>query len=171
MSRLIIIRGNSGSGKTTIAKRLQQELQPHFVSHGDRGTMLVQQDIVRRDTLRVRDYPGNPAVKLIEQMVRYGEEAGYDVILEGILSRQVYADMLMRLLTHFNERMAVYYFDISFQETVRRHATKPNAHDYGEAQMRAWYKEQDVLGLPAEKIFGDAQTEDEIFTSIMRDLA
>ena len=40
MSKLIILRGNSGSGKTAIAK----ELQKHF----GRNTMLISQDVIRR---------------------------------------------------------------------------------------------------------------------------
>jgi shikimate kinase len=170
MSRLIIIRGNSGSGKTTIAKQLQQDLQPRFVKDLGHGTMLVQQDVVRREILRVSDIPENPAIKLIEEMVLFGEESGYDVILEGILNKNVYGDMLTRLMTHFKGRIQTYYFDISFEETLHRHATKPNAHEYGEEQMREWYKEKDILGLPDEKLFTDNQSEEEIFQSIMQDL-
>ena len=44
MSKLIILRGNSGSGKTTIAK----EIQKNF----GRNTMLISQDVIRRDMLR-----------------------------------------------------------------------------------------------------------------------
>lgn len=46
-STLIILRGNSASGKTTIAKQLQE--------HFGQGTLLVSQDVVRRDMLRVHD--------------------------------------------------------------------------------------------------------------------
>ena len=46
MSKLIMLRGNSGSGKTTIAK----ELQKHF----GRNTMLISQDVIRRDMLWVK---------------------------------------------------------------------------------------------------------------------
>lgn len=40
MRKLIILRGNSGSGKTTIAK----ELQNRFGTN----TMLISQDVIRR---------------------------------------------------------------------------------------------------------------------------
>lgn len=169
MTKLIIIRGNSGSGKTTIAKRLQQDMQPHFVKDLGGGTMLVQQDVVRRDILRVKDIPGNPSIKLIEEMVLFGKDAGYNVILEGILNKDVYGDMLTRLMTHFQGGIQTYYFDISFDETLRRHATKPNSHEYGEEQMRGWYNGKDVLGLPEEKVFTDSQSEEEVFQFIMQD--
>lgn len=44
MPKLIILRGNSGSGKTTVAKELQKRF--------DRNTMLISQDVVRRDMLK-----------------------------------------------------------------------------------------------------------------------
>ena len=47
MKKLIILRGNSGSGKTTIAKELQKRF--------GRNTMLISQDMVRRDMLWVKD--------------------------------------------------------------------------------------------------------------------
>ena len=46
-NKLIILRGNSGSGKTTIAKELQQVF--------GNNTMLISQDVIRRDMLKVKD--------------------------------------------------------------------------------------------------------------------
>lgn len=45
-NKLIILRGNSGSGKTTIAKELQQVF--------GNNTMLISQDVIRRDMLKVK---------------------------------------------------------------------------------------------------------------------
>lgn len=56
MSNLIIIRGNSGSGKTTVAKELQ-----HYLG---KGTMLLSQDAIRREILRVNDGPENLCIQL-----------------------------------------------------------------------------------------------------------
>lgn len=44
MPKLIILRGNSGSGKTTVAKELQKRF--------GRNTMMISQDAVRRDMLK-----------------------------------------------------------------------------------------------------------------------
>ncbi len=79
-SKLIIIRGNSGSGKTTIAKSLQ--------NHFGEGTLLVSQDTVRRDMLKVHDRKGNLSHDLIRQIAEYGKDKCEYVILEGILSKQ-----------------------------------------------------------------------------------
>lgn len=41
VAKLIILRGNSGSGKTTTGKALQRKF--------GQGTMLISQDVVRRE--------------------------------------------------------------------------------------------------------------------------
>jgi len=76
-SKLIIIRGNSGSGKTTIAKKLQD-----YLGH---GTLLIAQDVVRRDMLKVHDREGNLSIELIRQIAEYGKGRCEVVIVEGIL--------------------------------------------------------------------------------------
>lgn len=159
---LIILRGNSGCGKTSTARLLQRQL--------GYGTMLVSQDVVRREMLRVKDSESNPALQLIYDLCMYGNKVGYTVILEGILSNKKYGAMLRRLLNDFQGEKLIYYFDISFEETVRRHATKPNAHEFGESEMRQWWKDQDVLGMPGEQRIGEQLAQAEIVDTIYRDV-
>ena len=91
-STLIILRGNSASGKTTIAKQLQE--------YFGQGTLLVSQDVVRRDMLRVHDTMGNLSHDLLCEITKYGKEKCELVILEGILNSRRYGDMLKELI-HF----------------------------------------------------------------------
>lgn len=161
MSRkLIIIRGNSGSGKSTIASRVRDEL-------GEK-VMYLQQDVLRRDILKVEDKIDNPVIGLIEQLAIYGKDNGYDVLLEGILSKNKYGTMLKRLLAEFDETY-VYYLDISFQETLRRHNLRNNNNDFGEAEMKEWWKEKDLLGAKRERIIGEELSEDELVKLILTD--
>lgn len=90
---LIILRGNSGCGKTSTARLLQRQL--------GYGTMLVSQDMVRREILHVKDSKNNPAIQLIYDLCMYGNKVGYTVILEGILSSKKYGAMLRQLLNDF----------------------------------------------------------------------
>lgn len=161
MPRLIILRGNSGSGKSTIAKRLQKEL-------GD-TTMLIPQDVVRREMLQTKDTPGNPSIQLIRELARYGHRIGYDVIIEGILARKRYETIFQELMNTF-EYTHTYYFDIPFDETLRRHKLKPNSHEFGETEMRRWWLDDDQLGTKDEKIITDTLSEDEVVHSILVDL-
>ena len=159
---LIILRGNSGCGKTSTARLLQRQL--------GYGTMLVPQDVVRREILRVKDSEGNPAIQLIYDLCMYGNNVGYTVILEDILSNKKYGAMLRRLLDDFQGEKLIYYFDVSFEETVRRHATKPNAHEFGESEMRQWWKDQDVLDVPGEQRIGEQLSRAEIVDLIHCDV-
>lgn len=113
--------------------------------------------------------PKNPSIQLIKDLAVYGHKIGYDVIIEGILVRKRYGKMLREVAGLFDEVYA-YYFDISLEETFRRHKTKSNSHEFGEEQMRKWYVEKDKLGLPNEKSFSDAQSQDEIIKHILESL-
>lgn len=156
--RLIIIRGNSGSGKTTLATRLQNEM--------GHETMLISQDVIRRDILKVADEPNNPAIRLMSDMAQFGNALGYDVIIEGILSKKKYATMLGRLLKKF-DRTYTFYLDVSFEETVRRHQTKSKKNEFGEDEMRNWWIEKDYLGADGEIILPEALSTDEVLRLIV----
>ena len=162
MNNLIIIRGNSGSGKSTVAKRLRYAL--------GYGTMLVPQDVVRRDMLRVKDVADNPSIELIRRLVHYGWECGFDVIVEGILFNDKGGNMLRDLIRKCPGKSFVYYFDIPFEETLRRHETKPNSHEFGEEEMRSWWREKDFLGVPGEQVIDHEQSADEIVSRILADV-
>ena len=86
MVKLIILRGNSGSGKTTIAKELQRKF--------GENTMLISQDVIRREMLRVKDGPNTLALPLIKELLFYGTSHSDIIILEGIM----YADWYKPLL-------------------------------------------------------------------------
>ncbi len=144
--KLIILRGNSGSGKSTVAKRLREV--------SDRKIALVEQDNVRRVILKEKETDDGANISLIAQIVEFAIGRGYDVILEGILKFHRYGNMLERLRGLCPETH-VYYFDISFEETLRRHATKPNAHEFGEKEMREWYAHRDLTGFAGEKLISE----------------
>ena len=42
-------------------------------------------------------------------------------------------------------RTAGFHFDVPFAETLRRHASKPQAAEYGEVEMRSWYRPLDLV--------------------------
>ncbi len=160
MARLIILRGNSGSGKTSTAQLLQKRL--------GEGTFLISQDVVRRQMLRVNDKVGSLSTDLLENLVTFGMSKCQFVILEGILTNHKHGEMLKRLVEHYGSRVYVYYFDISFEETLKRHQFK-NVN-FGEREMRGWYLDKDTLGVNGEVIFSDEWGQEEIIKRIMSDI-
>jgi predicted kinase len=135
--RLIVIRGNSGSGKTSVAKAVR-------ASYG-RGLAVVGQDNVRREILRERDVPGGVNIGLIDTIARYSLAQGYHVVVEGILTASRYGAMLQALRRDHPANSAFFYLDVSIEETLRRHQTRPLRSEVSGDQMREWYRHLDLL--------------------------
>jgi predicted ABC-type ATPase len=89
---LVVIRGNSGSGKTTAAHEVRRRY--------GRGCALVEQDYLRRIVLREHDESEMEPVapRFIADTVRGLLGSGYHVVLEGILHTERYAAPLTRLI-------------------------------------------------------------------------
>lgn len=90
---LIVIRGNSGSGKSTVTEEVQHAL--------GWPTAVLGQDHFRR--------------------VVHKEREGFSA------------------------------FDLSFEQTVRRHAGRSQAAEFGPGQMRPWYRGWDPLPFVAAR--------------------
>lgn len=158
MHRLIMLRGNSGSGKTTVAKELQELF--------GRGTMVLSQDMIRREVLKERDGIDPPALPLIKQLLEYGSSNCEVVILEGIFIADWYRELFETAIELYGSDIYAYYFDIPFEETVRRHQTRSKAAEFGADEMREWWKEKDYLELIKESIITEGMSKDEIVNEI-----
>ena len=160
MPRLIILRGNSGSGKTTVARALQRRF--------GQNTMLISQDAVRRDMLRAKDGENTPALPLLTALLEYGAAHSETTILEGILRADRYRPLLMRAAELYGESLYAYYFDLPFEETLRRHQTKPNRAEFGEKELRSWWREKDFSDALQEQILPPEKNAEEIVEEIYR---
>ncbi|MGI8868978.1 MAG: AAA family ATPase [Mycobacteriales bacterium] len=120
---LVILRGNSGSGKSSTARALRERV--------GRGLAWVEQDHLRRTLLREHDVPGGVNIGLIDQTVRYALDHGYDAVLDGILYADHYGAMLRRLAADHAGTTTAYYFDLTLATTLQRHATRPAVGDGG----------------------------------------
>ena len=159
--RLIVLRGNSASGKSTVAAQIRAQY--------GRGVAIVGQDNLRRTVLQERDVPDGANIGLIEQVARYALNAGYHTIVEGILYAPHYGPMLQRLADSHAGPSRWYYFDVPFEETLRRHAGKPQAAEYGRAEMSRWYRDKDLLPGGVEAIVHADSSLENTVQRIMRD--
>ncbi|MEX5398367.1 kinase [Streptococcus sp. ZJ93] len=144
MATLLIIRGNSGSGKTSLAEALQQ--------HYGRKTLVISQDNVRRTMLKEKVEPGNLSIALTETIARFGHTEDLLVIVEGFYEKAIYGEMLAQLRQLFAPRVYAYYYDIPFEETVKRHATRSKRADFTPDDMKRWWIEKDCLGWKEETL-------------------
>jgi len=149
-TRLIVVRGNSGSGKSTVAKALREACGS--------GVAWVSQDLIRRIILKEKDRPGGVNIGLIDQVTRYSLGSGYHVVLDGIFYADRYEPMLAGLARDHLGASRFYYLDVSMEETLRRHATRPQAAEFGSDDMRDWYRPRDLLDGIRERIIPETST-------------
>ncbi|QQS15282.1 MAG: kinase [Candidatus Moraniibacteriota bacterium] len=147
---LIVLRGPSGAGKSTIAKTIQDR----ELAQG-RKMAYVEQDYFRRTILKERDLQGGYNAELIKIVTILLLQEGYNVIMEGIFNRDRYQEMFQSILAEHPVQNFFFYFDISFEETLKRHKTKPNCHEFGEEEMKSWYKEKNFLDCIREEAISE----------------
>ncbi|MFE7809785.1 AAA family ATPase [Streptomyces sp. NPDC057430] len=146
-TRLIVLRGNSASGKSSVAAGLREKF--------GRNLAIVAQDNLRRIVLRERDRPGGANIGLIDLTARYALDNGFHVVLEGILYAVRYGTMLQDLVRAHQGVTRCCYLHVPFEETVLRHATKPDAAylaHVNEGHLRDWYREKDLLPNDLETV-------------------
>ena len=134
MRKLSIIRGNSGSGKTTVAKELQNRF--------GRNTMLISQDMIRREVLKVNDGENMPAIFLMKELLKYGNIHSKVIILDGIMYADWHNSLFQLAIELYDSKIHAYYFDLPFEEALTRHKTKAICHEFGEEEMRKWWREK-----------------------------
>lgn len=134
---LVVIRGNSGSGKTTIAREVRRRY-------------------------------GRVAPAFITATARNALDLGYHVVLEGILHTGRYAAALHQLINDHAGPSHFYYLDVSFEETVRRHRTRPEQVNFTPEQMRDWYEQRDVLGCRGEVVVDELSAFEQTVDTILR---
>ncbi len=101
--------------------------------------------------LNVKDGVDTKALPLLKLLLEYGHQNSEVVILEGILRSEWYKPLFELANELYGEDVIAYYFDIPFEETLNRHKTKPNCHEFGEAAMRSWWIEKDYSSVLNER--------------------
>jgi predicted kinase len=159
MSKLVILRGPSGSGKSTVAKTLFEQAK--------KPTVLIDQDHYR---FIFKPAGGKINSKTIHQMIKGNVLAAlkdhYDVILEGILNIRSYKETFEEIFAVHKTQNYIFTFDISFEETLRRHRTKLNKDEWSESDMKEWYKLKDFMGYEFEYKIPENSSKNETINKI-----
>ena len=172
-TRLIILRGPSGSGKTTTAKTL--------FDGAKRRTVLIEQDYYRFifNPPGGGEKPNSDTIhKMIKNDVLTALGDGYDVILEGILSVKAYEQILEEIFQQHTQNNYIFYFNISFEETVKRHKHRQavgmqsvdksklvqdqkrnqRLQEFDEHDMQQWYADAHRSGHELEHIIPETSS-------------
>ncbi|MFQ4149183.1 AAA family ATPase [Arthrobacter sp. LAPM80] len=161
MSILIVLRGNSGSGKSAVARVLQREL----------AGVWIEQDNFRRTILGETGNYSPLTIELIEQTAALALRHGRTVIAEGMFNAKTHSGCFNSLRAGHQGRSVFYAWDLSLDETLRRHATRPHKQaDFGEHAMRGWYRGWDPLqGIDEQRITAKESLEETV-ERILRDV-
>jgi adenylate kinase family enzyme len=163
-TKLIVLRGPSGAGKSTVANRLFKQAK--------RKSCPIEQDHYRFifKPAGGGSKPNSDTIhKMIQNDVQIALSDGYNVILEGILSVKSYSRVLDEIFNYHSGESYVYYFDISFEETIRRHSTRKITRGSGFDQddMREWYPAAHKSNHKLEQIIPESSSLEEIVNKIL----
>ena len=101
-----------------------------------RKTLVISQDVVRRDMLKEKVESDNLSISLTATIARYGYERDLLVIVEGFYETDIYGQMLEELRDLFYPKVLSYYYDLTFEEAVRHHQTRSKKADFSPADMK-----------------------------------
>lgn len=162
MTKLIVLRGPSGAGKSTVAQQLHQESKRHVV--------LIEQDYYREqlinNSLGLHEASKPMRLEMFEADINIALTHGFDVIVEGILNPTTYVPVLERIRDKNDVDAYMFYFDVSFDETARRHSTRHKASLFSADDMREWYHYAQKSGLDWEVIISEESTREETIANI-----
>lgn len=154
MSVLIVLRGSSGSGKSTVARALQKDL----------GGVWIEQDYFRRTILGERGNYSPLSVELIAQSAALALRHGRTVIADGVFNASIYSETFAALGAGHSGLSLFYAYDLTLEETLHRHTTRPQKQaDFDEHSMRGWYHGWDPLhGITERRITAEASCEETV---------
>jgi len=82
----------------------------------------------------------------------------------------IYEKLFKCIKNLYNGNIFAYYFDLPFEETIKRHEQKSQIYEFGEIEMKKWWREKDFLSNISEKMIYKEMSLDEIVTQIYYDV-
>lgn len=159
MSKLIIIRGPSGVGKSTVAEALMER--------ANRPTVLVDLDHYRFSFVNPPKTDHDLEYEMSASDVLIGLRLGFDVIFDGNFTANADDPFLEKLLAAHPEDNYLFYLDATLHETLMRHETKANPRiDTG--KMKEVYKYASPTGDQREVVIPEDSTLEQTVADIRR---
>jgi hypothetical protein len=152
LTRLIALRGNSGSGKSSLAAEIGARY--------GRGIALVGQDNLRRVILRERDIRAGANIGLIDTVARYALNRGFHMIIDGILDVAHHGSML-KPCTAATKRHPVYFLDVPFEDDVAPRdpssSSRPAARRHRAGRPRSEHAGRDCAASHERRFLADGE--------------
>jgi thymidylate kinase len=159
MTKLVIIRGPSGVGKSTVATALMRRTT--------RPTVLVDLDHYRFSYVNSPDYDHDLEYEMSGSDVLIGLRLGFDVIFDGNFTATANDPFLENLLGAHPEETYIFYLDATLEETLKRHETKANPR-ISTDKMKEVYKYASPTGHEREVIIPESSSLERTVEQIAR---
>lgn len=161
-AKLIVLRGQSGSGKSTVANILQENAKQPLV--------VLEQDYYRKYPLKTlpNGLRRELMVKMLLADIFTCLDSGLDVLVEGMFSSEKYKPLIEEMFRRHPTNNYVFWFDISFAETLRRHQTREKLNDFGEDEMKEWYFKNEPHGFEFEYQISESNTLEQTVSYIQK---
>ena len=160
MPKLIVIRGPSGSGKSTVAKQLQHTLST--------ASLLVHEDQIRFMFSNWKEPAHTASKELAQATILSGLASGFDVIYEGISNVKTYDTYFQRIFKEHPQQNYFFYLDVGFDETLRRHETRPQKSEFGRDEMKRWLEYASPTNYEFETVIPEQSELDKTVSTIVR---
>ena len=92
----------------------------------------------------------------------------YEAVIDNLMNPDIADYTIDELNELYGSNVYAYYFDLSFEETVRRHNTRNR--EFGEKDMRRWWREKDFSSALREQAITCEMDTDSIVEKIYSDL-
>jgi thymidylate kinase len=159
MGKLIILRGPSGAGKSTVAKMLHKTM-------GGK-TALIEQDYIKLEMFDGSEESREAVRNMVMINIRAALDMSCDVVAEGFFNAAGYKERFEKLFEGHPEDNYLFYFDISFEETARRHATREKSQLFNPEDMKEWYSLASPYNHPHEHIIPENYTAKQMHDEII----
>lgn len=81
-----------------------------------------------------------------------------------------YGDMIRQLVADHRGSSLVYYLQVDFDETAARHTASGEADEWTAEDMRSWWNDSDLIGIPEEIVLDASHPRDQSLSRIEADL-
>lgn len=134
MAKLVILRGRPGSGKSTVAERIQEKINNQKAA------------IFTPDYFYWQVYPGEDNQHLVNQVLNYAIkkylQSGYLVILEGILPKSENGELfkwLQKYCRENNFEFNSFFLDLSLPKAIERNKQREKGTEISDEDIKNWY--------------------------------
>ncbi|MFO8053350.1 MAG: AAA family ATPase [Candidatus Omnitrophota bacterium] len=164
MKQLLILRGRPGAGKSSVAKNIQQKLEPKKVA------------IFTPDYFYWQVFPGEDNKNLVNKVLNFAIqkylEENYLVILEGILPKNENGELFESLYQYCQNNDINFnsvFLEVSLEKALKRNRKRKKGTEISDSDMKTWYSNAQPKEIINEKILKtDNKTAEKITNKLLQ---